>query len=168
MKPTLASIKAEICRRLPLFSRLYERALEDHDVVVVVRIADADTLEREVSDDVGTEASGYTLRQAVAFYSKNWNLLGEAIGGEHHWGGEASIRGETFGDALARYSEEEGCPYWIVDHVMESSSATGSPGQHALTLYKPPRHEGVRTYRLLLVQRRSVALGAVQSMMDEE
>ncbi len=168
MKPTLSSIKQEICRRLPLFSRLYEPDLKDHDVVVLVRIADADTLEREASDDVGTEASGYALRQQVAFYTKNWNPLGEAIVGEHRWDGTASYRGETFGDALQRFSEDEGCPYWIVDHVQESSSATGSPSQHSITLYKPPRHEGTRTYRLLLRQRKSVAEGAVQAMMDEE
>ena len=168
MKPTPQSIKREICERLPLFGRIYEAELSDPEIAVLVRIADAAALEREVSDDVGTEASGYVLRQSVKFFTKNWNLLGEADAGEHRWDGGASRRGETFGDALETAAEAEDCPYWIVEHVEESSSATGSPAQHSLTLYKPPLHEGVRTYRLLLVQRRSVAQGVVQTMMGEE
>lgn len=168
MKPTLLSIKSEICRRLPLFSRLYEEELEDHDVVVVVRTADANTLAMEVSDDIGSDASGYSLRQDVKIYSKNWDFLQEAACGEHRWDGGHSTRGETVGDVLARLDEAEECPYWIVDHVDESSSATGSAARRAITIYKPERHEGVRTHRLLLVQRASLARNAVQAMLDDE
>lgn len=168
MRPTPISIKTEICRRLPLFARLYEEALKDHEVVVVVRTADANMLAMWVSDEVGTNASGYSLTQDVKFYSESWNFLEEAICGEHRWDGGHSTRGETVGDALARLDEDEMHPYWIVDRVDESSSTTGSAARCAITIYKPERHEGVRTYRPLLVQRASMTKGVVQSMLDDE